>query len=186
MARSPRSAPARRLPASSSRRRRLGHRGQDHLGLRHGFSDAIYGKAPRYVSHERLETHARSRVPPPARAPRGDPRRPDRFFVFADTVATQSYRSNNEAHGWIGIRFQTEPASQPYDIILHVRMWDKENVQQQEALGIVGTNLIYGAFYFRDDPRKFIRSLADNVGIARVEVDMLRLSGPAFATWTTA
>ena len=144
------------------------------------FSDAIYGKAPRYVSHERLELmldHEYRLLLERLAAIRGER---TAFFVYADTVATKSYKSNNEAHGWIGIRFQTEPGSEPSDIILHVRMWDKENVQQQEALGLVGTNLIYGAFYYRDDPRKLIQSLVDNIGTDRIEVDMLRLTGPAF------
>ena len=102
------------------------------------------------------------------------------FFVFADTVAAKSFKNNNESHGWMGIRFQTEPRSEPSDIIMHVRMWDKENVLQQEALGIIGTNLIYGAFYYRDDPRKFIQSLLDNLSADRIEVDMLQFTGPAF------
>jgi hypothetical protein len=66
-------------------------------------------------------------------------------------------------------------------VLLHVRMWDKENVLQQEALGIAGTNLIYAALYYRDDPKRFIESLVDNLGIQRLEVDMLKFSGPAFA-----
>jgi hypothetical protein len=85
------------------------------------------------------------------------------FFVFADTVAARSFRGNNECHGWMGIRFQTTPNGPPSEIMAHVRMWDKENVLQQQALGIVGVNLIYGAFYLRDDPEKMIRSLLDNV-----------------------
>jgi hypothetical protein len=66
-------------------------------------------------------------------------------------------------------------------VLLHVRMWDKENVLQQEALGIAGTNLIYAAFYYREDPKRLIESLVDNLGIQRLEVDMLKFSGPAFA-----
>jgi hypothetical protein len=144
------------------------------------FSDAIYGKAPRYVSRERLSLmldHEFVLLNERLSAQRGDR---TAFFVFADTVAARNYKGTNECHGWMGIRFQTEPKSEPSDVILHVRMWDKENVLQQQALGIVGTNLIYGAFYYRDDPRKLVQSLLDNVGADRIEVDMLRLSGPAF------
>ena len=113
------------------------------------FSDAIYGKAPRYVSQERLQLmldHEYRLLIERLAASRGDH---TTFFVFADTVATLSFKANNEAHGWMGIRFQTAPQGEPSDIILHVRMWDEEAVLQQEALGIIGGNLIYGAFFYR-------------------------------------
>ena len=146
------------------------------------FSDAIYGKAPRYVSRERLQTmldHEYELLIERLREKRGAT---TKFFVFADTVAAKSYKGNNECHGWMGIRFQPAPGdATPSEIVLHVRMWDKDNVRQQEAIGIVGTNLIYAAFYLRDDLEKLIASLADNVGSDRIEVDMLKLSGPAFA-----
>jgi hypothetical protein len=145
------------------------------------FSDAIYGKAPRYVSLERLSTmldHEYQLLLERLNHQRGDR---TSFFVFADTVTTKSAKhASAEAHGWMGIRFQTEPGVAPSDIVLHVRMWDKEAVQQQEALGIVGTNLVYGAFYYRDDPTRFIESLVDNVGTTRVEVDIVKFSGAAF------
>lgn len=146
------------------------------------FSDSIYGKAPRYVSRERLETmlsHEYSLLIERLSTKRGDK---TTFFVFADTVATKSFKGGpNEGHGWMGVRFQTEPHSEPSELIIHVRMWDKDNVLQQQALGIVGVNLLYGAFNYRDDPRKLVESLIDNVGSERIEVDMLRMSGPAFA-----
>jgi hypothetical protein len=145
------------------------------------FSDAIYGKAPRYVSRERLTTmlgHEYELLEERLLEKRGER---TCFFVYADTVATASSKSGQTSgHGWLGIRFQTKPLEKPNDILIHVRTLDKKNVLQQEALGIVGTNLIYGAFYYRDDPEKFIQSLADNLGTDRVEVDMLRFSGPAF------
>jgi len=144
------------------------------------FSDAIYGKAPRYVSRERLSLmldHEYALLNERLAATRGAS---TDFFVFADTVSAMSYKGNNECHGWMGVRFQTEPNGEPSDIILHVRMWDKENILQQQALGIVGVNLIYGAFYLRDSVDNFIVSLVDNVGTARIEVDMLKFSGPAF------
>ncbi len=145
------------------------------------FSDAIYGKAPRYVSRERLALmldHEFQLLRERLAGQRGDR---TTFFVFADTVAAKSFKGNNDAHGWMGIRFQDTPGGEPNDIVLHVRMWDKEAVQQQTALGIAGTNLIYGAFYYRHDPRRLIESLVDNVGAARVEVDMITFRGPAFA-----
>jgi hypothetical protein len=144
------------------------------------FSDAIYGKAPRYVSRERLLTmleHEYRLLEERLAAQRGER---TRFFVFANTVVTRSYKGDHDGHGWIGIRYQLNPGEAPSDIFLHVRMWDKEPVLQQAALGIVGVNLIYGAFYLKNDPTRFIQSLIDNVGADRVEIDMLKFAGPAF------
>jgi hypothetical protein len=144
------------------------------------FSDAIYGKAPRYVSRERLKTmldHEYGLLIERLSASRGDR---TNFFVFADTVSTINYQGTNEAHGWLGIRFQTEHLAEPSEIVLHVRMWDKDAALQQQALGIVGVNLVYGALYYRADPRKLIESLADNLAIDRIEIDMLDFSGHCF------
>jgi hypothetical protein len=144
------------------------------------FSDAIYGKAPRYVSRERLNLmldHEYGLLVERLSAIRGDR---TNFFVFADTVATSNRPGANEAHGWLGIRFQTQPMGEPSEIVLHVRMLDKDPVLQQQALGIVGVNLVFGALYYGTDPRKLIESLQDNLGTDRVEVDMLRFSGHRF------
>jgi hypothetical protein len=146
------------------------------------FSDEIYGKAPRYVSSERLNTmldHEYTLLDQRLSAERGDR---TNFFAFADTVAAKSYRGNNECHGWMGIRFQAQPGADASEIIIHVRMWDKDNLMQQQAIGIVGVNLIYGAFYYGDSPSKLIASLADNIGHDRIEIDMLEFRGPAFAS----
>ena len=146
------------------------------------FSDAIYGKAPRYVSRERLRLmldHEYALLIERLAGNRGEK---TTFFVFADTVATSNYKGTNEAHGWMGIRFQSDPKGPPSDIVLHVRMWDREAVLQQQALGIVGVNAIYGAFYYRNDPQKLIESLMDNLAKDRIEIDMLQLSGPAFTS----
>lgn len=144
------------------------------------FSDAIYGKAPRYVSRERLKLmldHEYDLLLTRLAATRGDT---TTFFVFADTVATGNRKGANDAHGWMGIRFQTAPKGEPSEIVLHVRMWDRDSVLQQQALGIVGVNLIYGALYYGSDPRKLIESLADNLDTERIEIDMLRMSGHCF------
>ena len=144
------------------------------------FSDAIYGKAPRYVSQQRLQLmldHEYQLLIDRLATTRGAT---TNFFVFADTVATSNYKGTNEAHGWLGFRFQTEPKGPPSEIILHVRMWDKEAVLQQQALGVVGVNLIYGALYYRHDLERLIESLRDNLGMDRIEIDMLRFSGPFF------
>src|SRR3984893_16572305 len=103
------------------------------------------------------------------------------FFVFADTVAARSFKGTNECHGWMGVRLQAEPKRPTSDVILHVRMLDSQNVLQQQALGIIGVNLLYGAFYHAGDQDTFIRSLADSLSQGRIEVDMINFAGPLFA-----
>ena len=123
------------------------------------FSDEIYGKTARYVSRERLGLmldHEYELLIERLQEARGDR---THFFVFADTVAAKSFKGTNEAHGWMGVRFQAEPNTPPSDIVLHVRMLDKENILQQQALGIIGVNLTYGSFYYISDQDQFIRSL---------------------------
>src|SRR5580658_2558506 len=105
-------------------------------------SDAIYGHADRYVSRERLETmlnYEYGLLVERLREKRGAT---TKFFVFADTVVARSYSRRDDAHGWLGLRFQPEPGQEPSQIIVHVRLWDKENLAEQEALGIVGVNLV--------------------------------------------
>ena len=145
------------------------------------FSDAIYGKSSRFVSRQRLGEMLDKeygllieRLDEKSGAEKT-------FFAFADTVAARSYQSKNESHGWMGIRFQSAPRSQPNEIILHVRMLDEENPAQQEALGVMGVNLIYGAYFYRKDLRGLIGSLLDDLDSTRVEIDVIRFSGPDFA-----
>ncbi len=143
------------------------------------FSDAIYGTADRYVSRGRLHTmldHEYALLVERLDATLGSERT---FFVFADTVAARSFKQHNESHGWLGVRFQSETRSEPSEIIIHVRMLDESNVDQQEALGVVGVNLLYGAFYFHQ-PEKLIASLQENLADDRIQVDMIKFSGPAY------
>ena len=144
-------------------------------------SDAVYGPSERYVSRQRLQQmldHEYRLLLERLAAKRGDS---TRFFVFADTVAARSYSRHDEAHGWMGVQFQAEQKSEPSQIIIHVRMLDKENRLEQEALGIIGVNLIFGAFYHHADPATLIASLMDNLTRDRIEVDMVKFGGPAFA-----
>jgi hypothetical protein len=143
-------------------------------------SDAIYGPAERYVSRQRLEDmldHEYQLLVERLGASRGGT---TRFFVCADTMAARGYKRTDECHGWMGVRFQAEPSAAPSQILVHVRMLDKENLQQQETIGIAGVNVIFGALYFHDDPIALIASLMDNLTRDRVEVDMIKFSGPAF------
>lgn len=144
------------------------------------FSDAIYGPAGRYVSRNRLQTmldHEYNLLIARLDEKLGNLRT---FFVFADTVAARSFKQHNESHGWLGVRFQEDPRGEPSQIIIHVRMLDESNVDQQEALGIIGVNLLYGAFYHRQ-PEKLIASLQDNLATDRMQVDLIKFSGPAYA-----
>ncbi|MCP5519735.1 MAG: TonB-dependent receptor [Verrucomicrobiales bacterium] len=144
-------------------------------------SDAIYGASDRYVSRQRL--HGMLVYEYDLQAGRLATQRgaSTRFFVFADTVAARSYSRHEDWHGWMGVRFQTRPLAEPCEIIIHVRMHDRENVQQQEALGIMGVNLVYAALHLHADPGELLASLLDNLGSDRVEVDMVRFAGPDFA-----
>jgi hypothetical protein len=145
------------------------------------FSDAFYGKSVRYVSRERLELMLGREYD--LLVQRLDAQRGDRstFFVFADTVAARSYKGTNECHGWMGVRFQTEPKGPTSEVVLHVRMLDKENLLQQQALGVIGVNLLYATFYLSQDEDGFVRSLLDFLGQDRIEVDMINFSGPNYA-----
>jgi hypothetical protein len=144
-------------------------------------SDAIYGPAERYVSRQRLLSMLDYEYP--LLLERLDKDRGERtaFFVFADTVATGSFKRHDEGHGWLGIRFQAAPRQPPSEIIIHVRMLDKDTERQQDALGIVGVNLIHGSCYRHEQPTELIHSLLDNLTWERIEVDMIRFAGPAFA-----
>jgi hypothetical protein len=143
-------------------------------------SDAIYGKAERYVCRQRLEAmleHEHKLNIGRLSEERGST---TAFFSFADTVSARSYKGNNESHGWMGVRFQSRPRDQDSQIIIHVRMLDTENALQQEALGIVGVNLLYGAFFLFPEPESLIESLLDGLTTARIAVDMIEFSGIEF------
>lgn len=140
-------------------------------------SDAIYGPTERYVSRRRLKAMLDYEYA--LLLERLDEKRgaTTAFFAFANTVTTR----RDSGHGWLGIKFQAEAGADPSEIYIHVRMLDKENVRQQEALGVIGINLVHGAFYQHQQPEALIRSLLDNLTWERVEVDMIRFAGPAFA-----
>ena len=143
------------------------------------FSDAIYGPTDRYVSRKRLWTmldHEYDLLVKRLDAKLGGDRT---FFVFADTVAARSFKQHNESHGWLGVRFQTEPRGEPSQIIIHVRMLDESNADQQEVLGVIGVNLLYGAFYY-SQPEQLISSLQENIAPGRIQVDLIKFSGPSF------
>jgi len=138
-------------------------------------SDAIYGPTDLYVSRRRLKAMLEYEYDLLLERLEGARGSKTAFFVFANTVATRK----EEGNGWLGIRFQAESGADPSEIYIHLRMLDKETVRQQEALGVIGVNLIHGTFYGRA-PEAIIGSLLDNLTWERVEVDMIRFAGPAF------
>lgn len=143
-------------------------------------SDSIYGECKRYVSRQRLEdmlAHEHQLNLDRLRESRGDA---TAFFAFADTVSARNYHGTNDCHGWMGIRFQAHPRDQDSQIIIHVRMLDDDNAAQQEAIGIVGVNLIYGAFFLNHEPEQLLESLLDNLNRRRIEIDMIEFTGIAF------
>lgn len=144
-------------------------------------SDAIYGATQRYVSRQRLQSmlgHEYSLLQQRLDEQRGGT---TKFFAFADTVATNRRSKPGSGHGWLGIRFQNEPRAEPSEILIHVRLLDPVTLREQEVIGILGVNLIHGAFYLNDKPAELIAGLMDGLSRVRLEVDMIKFSGPAFA-----
>lgn len=143
-------------------------------------SDAVYGPCERYVCRERLQSMLNYEFDLNIKRLSASRGQRTAFFAFADTVRAASFKGSGECHGWMGIRFQSHPRDEPSQITLHVRMLDKENQAQQEALGIVGVNLIYGAFFLFNNPVKLLASLLDNLSTNRIEIDMAEFSGIEF------
>lgn len=143
-------------------------------------SDEIYGKTKRYVSRERVEAMLEKEYNLLIRRlsdSRGDN---TRFFAFCNTVAARNFAGTNECHGWVGLRFQAEPGGEPNTIILHINMLDDNALAQQEAVGVLGVNLIHAAFKAAEGPVRGLDGLADNLNEGQLEVDVADLSGPAF------
>lgn len=142
------------------------------------FSDAIYGLCERYVCEDRLNNMLDHEYPLlPERLPH---RIADtRFFAFADTIEILNFDRTNEGHGWIGLRFQLRPNSEPNECVVHVKLRDNDSFQQQVVVGILGVNMLYGCMFIKS-PEEILLSLLDNITTKRMEVDMFRLSGPDF------
>jgi hypothetical protein len=143
-------------------------------------SDAVYGKADRYVSQGRLQAMLDREFE--LNVDRLADERGDEtsFFAFADTVVARSFRGGNECHGWMGVKFQSHPRDEPSQIVLHVRMLDAEAAMQQEALGIVGVNLLHAAFFQHHEPERLVESLLDRLTTGRIEIDLVEMKGIEF------
>ncbi|GAA4313331.1 hypothetical protein GCM10023149_09050 [Mucilaginibacter gynuensis] len=146
------------------------------------FSDAIYGvqKVKRYVSETRLISmldHEYGLLKERLAEQRGSS---TTFFAFSGTFSALNYYKTNEGHGWMGVRFQMEPNGEYHDVVIHVKLLDNDNNLQQQAVGILGVNLIYACFYYNDTPPVFLQSLMDNLSKDRIQIDMIRFEGPGF------
>lgn len=144
-------------------------------------SDEIYGKATRYVSRQRMCAMLNHEYPMLVQRLKEKRGATTTFFSLAGTVRARSFRdTKEECHGWIGLRFQTEPGGPSNDIQMHVRLLDDSHSRQADALGILGVNLLYAAFHFREDLPVLLESLLDDLNRKRVEIDMIDFDGPVF------
>ena len=143
-------------------------------------SDAVYGKASRYVCRSRLQSMLDLEYELNLNRLSSARGNTTAFFAFADTVSARNFAGTNECHGWMGIKFQAHPRDEASQIVIHVRMLDGEASLQQEALGVVGVNLVHGAFALHHEPELLLASLLDGLSIARIEIDMVEFSGIAF------
>ncbi|MDH3389914.1 MAG: TonB-dependent receptor [Gammaproteobacteria bacterium] len=146
------------------------------------FSDAIYGvqEDKRYVSRSRVQAMLEKEFDLVVTRVGESRSVASRYFSYAATVAAKSYQDDNECHAWCGIRIQMYPRAEPSDIVIHVRMRDGNADSQHQALGILGVNLIYAAYYYFENPKTIIDSLTDNLEQGRIEIDSIEFYGPYF------
>jgi hypothetical protein len=143
------------------------------------FSDAIYGESDRYVSEERLKRMLEKEYGLLGKRLASREQNTN-FFAFANTIETTNFRKTNQGHGWLGVKFQLSPLSEPNECVIHVVLNDQESNWQQRAIGIIGVNLLYGCFFLSHQPDLFVSSLLDGIVTGTVEIDMFRISGPDY------
>jgi hypothetical protein len=145
------------------------------------FSNEIYnqGKPGRYVSESRVDKMLHQEYKELVTLLGDDTQR--RFFAFANSVETLNFTKNNRPHGWLGMRFQLQPQSEPNHIMIHVKLLENDATLQQITLGILGINLVYASYYYHDRPNVFLSSLLDNLNNDQVQITMVRMSGPQLA-----
>ncbi|PAP95624.1 hypothetical protein [Mesorhizobium wenxiniae] len=144
-------------------------------------SDDLYGSGTRYVSRQRLETMLDCEWKSLVKQV-GDARGKDtRLFAFADTIAARNFAGTNDCHGWIGVRFQDHPRAEASDILLHVNLRDNTNLLQQEAVGILGVNLLHALLNERAAPDDLPARMFDDLANDRLEIDQIVMRGSAFA-----
>jgi len=146
------------------------------------FSDAIYGVESdgRYVTESRLKKMINHEINLIEERINRENHPNKMFFAYANTVATIDFAKKYKGHGWIGIRYQMDPNEGYNEIILHIRFHENEAQLQQITLGTLGVNLIYGAYYKYDEPKKLLRYLYDHIDKDKIEIDTINFSGPRF------
>src|SRR5215475_13631045 len=145
-------------------------------------SDDLYGPGVRYVSKERLEAMLDSEWAQLLKQLEKTRGPQTRFFSFVDTVSARNYAGTNEPHGWVGLRFQLQPGGQPNDILLHINMRDASSLLEQEAIGILGVNLVFAAFHQMQSKESFLQGLTECLE-NRIEIDYVDVRGPGFESW---
>jgi hypothetical protein len=146
-------------------------------------SDDLYGAGTRYVSKPRLQAMLENEWEQLLGQLRDSRGATSKFFSFVDTISARNFAGTNDCHGWVGLRFLLEPGGTPNNVILHVNLRDPSNVQQQEATGILGVNLLYAVHHTLGNAGQFLASVFEDLGMQRVEIDCLELHGPAFDPW---
>lgn len=147
------------------------------------FSDKLYNRnrEGRYVSEGRLQKMLDTEYAD-LTGLLSEKRSPDTaFFSFANTVETINFDRSNDAHGWMGVKFQSRPTAEANQVIMHVHLKENDALLQQQTLGILGVNLIFACYYKHERPNEFLRSLLDNLSRDRIEISMIRMSGPELA-----
>src|ERR1700712_2860098 len=146
------------------------------------FSDAIYGaeKKKRYVTESRLMSMLEREYGLLIERLAEQRGSTTTFFAFSDTVSALNYNKSNDGHGWMGVRFQLEPNGAFNDVVMHVKLLDYDNNMQQQAVGVLGVNLIYACFFYNQNPPVFLLSLMDDLSKDRIQIDMIRFDGPHF------
>jgi hypothetical protein len=148
------------------------------------FSDSIYGEeaSGRYVSESRVKRMLDHEYGLLEERLKGEKYANRRFFAFADTCATLNFMKNNDPHCWLGLRFQLRPHGPVNEVIIHIRLKEKDALLQQRTIGGIGVNLIYACYWYEDNMDAFIQSLMDNLTTDQVEIDMIRVKGADFST----
>lgn len=142
-------------------------------------SDSLYGECQRYVCEDRLKQMLDKEYQT-LEETLSDKSRDSRFFAFANTVESLNYHKTNQGQGWVGMKFQMAVGEEANEIVMHVKMHDTSNKRQQEALGILGVNLIHAAYFDQETIENFLEALTYRLPRERMEIDMLRFTGPAF------
>jgi len=146
-------------------------------------SDHLYGVGTRYVSKPRLLAMLNSEWEELLEQLQPSRGADTKFFSFVDTISARNYAGTNDCHGWVGLRFRAQPNAAPNDVILHVNLRDSSNVRQQEAVGVLGVNLINAAYHAAGSVGEFLASVFEDLRLERMEIDCMELKGPVFEFW---